>query len=300
MSFRIKGADLTLCDETEADSCAAWDNRGMLDEKRHREITYWISREAGDKAPWLVFLPGLTADHRLFDKQAECFEGKANLLIWDPPSHGLSRPFVLTWSVDDMACWLKEILDAEVVSSPVLVGQSMGGYVAQAFMDLFPGYVAGFVSIDSCPLKRSYYASWEISALKHTKLMYLSIPWSLLLKLGSEGCATSEYGRSLMYEMMEDYTKREYCALASHGYRALAQAIDADRAYDIDCPALLICGTKDAAGSAKRYNREWEKRTGIKVHWIEGAGHNSNTDKPDEINRLICKFLERALSKPEE
>lgn len=263
----------------------------MLSKKEHGKIIYWVSRDVDNGAPWLVFLPGLTADHRLFDKQVEHFESKANLLVWDAPSHGESRPFPLTWTLDDKARWLKEILDAEGITAPALVGQSMGGYVAQAFMVLFPGVASGFVSIDSCPLQRSYYARWELASLKHTKLMYLSIPWSLLMKVGSEGCATSEYGQRLMREMMESYTKREYCELAAHGYRALALAVEANRPYEVDCPALLICGTKDAAGSAKRYNREWEKRTGIEVHWVEGAGHNSNTDRPDEVNKLIEAFL---------
>ena len=31
----------------------------------------------------LVFLPGLTADHRLFDKQVEYFAPRYNVLVWD-------------------------------------------------------------------------------------------------------------------------------------------------------------------------------------------------------------------------
>ena len=38
----------------------------------------------------LVFLPGLTADHRLFEKQIEYFEKKQNVFVWDAPSHALS------------------------------------------------------------------------------------------------------------------------------------------------------------------------------------------------------------------
>lgn len=34
-------------------------------------IHYWINKEAEHDAPQLVFLPGLTADHRVFDKQIE-------------------------------------------------------------------------------------------------------------------------------------------------------------------------------------------------------------------------------------
>ena len=35
----------------------------------------------------LVFLPGLTADHRLFEKQIEYFYNKQNVFVWDAPSH---------------------------------------------------------------------------------------------------------------------------------------------------------------------------------------------------------------------
>ena len=54
---------------------------------------------------------------------------------------------------------------------------------------------------------------------------------------------------------------------------------------------LLICGEKDKAGSAKSYNKKWHQRDGLPLKWIKNAGHNSNTDQPDEVNRLIEKFF---------
>lgn len=266
-----------------------------LEEKQHAtaagKIVYWAPKSPDQRKPWLVFLPGLTADHRLFDKQVEYFEDKANVLVWDAPNHGASRLFSLSWSLDDKARWLKEILDAEGAEHPILIGQSMGGYVSQAFIDLFPGIAAGFISIDSCPLQRHYYSDWELAALKHTKLMYLSIPWKALVKIGSHGVATSTYGRWLMRQMMLDYEKREYCELAAHGFAVLADAVEADRPYALDLPWAIVCGTEDAAGSAKRYDRAWEEHTGNKIHWIEGAGHNSNCDAPDEVNAFIEDFV---------
>ena len=255
-------------------------------------IRYWVSRlETEAKAPWLVFLPGLTADHRLFDKQLAHFEDKANCLAWDPPAHGQSRPFALGWSMDDLALMLRSVLENEAVERPVLVGQSMGGYVSQAYLDLFHGEAAGFVSIDSCPLGRAYYTSAELWALEHTRPMYLAIPWSVLLRIGSEGVSTTAYGRRLMRTMMSAYEKREYVDLADCGYRALAGAVRADRPYEPGCPTQLVCGERDAAGSARRYNRAWARKTGLPMEWLRGAGHNSNTDAPDLTNRIIEMFV---------
>lgn len=200
---------------------------------------------------------------------------------------GESRPFALTWTMDDLARWLHEIFATEGIARPILVGQSMGGYTAQVFMELFPGEAAGFVSIDSCSLQRRYYTWWELAALRHTKLMYLSFPWKTLVRLGSSGNTTTHYGSKLMESMMLDYQKREYCELAAHGFRVLADAVSADRPYQIDCPYVLICGEEDRAGSAKRYNRAWEAQEGTPIHWIENAGHNSNCDNPAEVNAVI-------------
>ena len=44
-------------------------------------IHYWMNNFQPGRAV-LVFLPGLTADHRLFDKQVEAFESTYNLLAF--------------------------------------------------------------------------------------------------------------------------------------------------------------------------------------------------------------------------
>ena len=253
-------------------------------------IHYWVNDICSDRKA-LVLLPGLTADHRLFDKQLEAFESDFNLLTWDAPGHGSSRPFRLDYSLMDKAVWLHQILAKEAVSLPVLIGQSMGGYVSQCFMQKYPGETAGFISIDSAPLKRSYVTGAEIWMLKRTEPMYRAFPWSSLKKIGAEGCALSEYGRKLMRSFLDSYEKDEYCRLSGYGMKLLAEAMEENLPYTIDCPAILICGEKDQAGSAKSYNRRWAKKEGLTLYWIEDAGHNSNTDKPEEVNRVIRDFV---------
>ena len=195
----------------------------------------------------------------------------------------------------DKAVWLHAILEREGLSRPVLIGQSMGGYVAQCFMEKFPGEAAGFISIDSAPLKRSYVTGAEIRLLKKTEPMYRVFPWKLLQKIGADGCAVTGYGKSLMRRFLDSYTKDEYCRLSGHGMKLLAEAMEADLPYVIDCPAVLICGEKDHAGSAKSYNRRWAKKEGLPLYRIKDAGHNANTDQPEEVNRIIRDFVRSRL-----
>ena len=193
-------------------------------------IHYWSSLLSLDTMT-LVFLPGLTADHRLFDK----------------------------------AKWLNEILEKEEIIKPIIIGQSMGGYVGQAYAQLYPERLAGFISIDSAPLQRNYVTAVEIWLLKRMEPIYAHYPWKLLLKSGTEGVATSNYGRNLMREMMLVYdgNQHRYAQIAGHGFRILAAAMEKDLPDEIKCPSLLICGTKDHAGSCIRYNRAWHQKTKI-------------------------------------
>ena len=176
----------------------------------------------------------------------------------------------------------------------MIIGQSMGGYVGQAYAQLYPERLAGFVSIDSAPLQRKYITRPELWMLRKTETMYYWYPWKALLRSGSNGVATSEYGRKLMRDMMMVYDgdKKRYSQLTGHGFRILADAMEADLPYEINCPAMLICGKQDHAGSCIRYNKAWHRNTGIPLKWIDGAGHNSNTDKPDTVNALIEEFIQ--------
>lgn len=253
-------------------------------------IHYWVNICTPEKK-WIVFLPGLTADHSLFDSQVECFLKKYNMFVWDAPAHGLSRPFELSFSMQDIVHYLYTIFQIEHIVMPIFVGQSLGGYIAQVYITEYPNTTLGFISVDSCPMSRRYYSWWELALMRHTKGMYMSIPWKLLLKWGINGTSETSYGRQVMKNAWSVYTKEEYCSLADYGYRILVEAITARETYSITCPVLLLCGERDHAGSAKRYNRNWAKFEEYKLCWITDAGHNSNTDSPEQVNNLIELFV---------
>lgn len=265
-------------------------------EKTHQTpcgtIHYWVNKFHHARKT-IAFLPGLTADHRLFDKQIEYFKEKYNVFVWNAPGHASSWPFSFDFTLTDKAQWLHEIMQAENATQLVIVGQSMGGYVGQVYANQYPSELEAFISIDSAPLERKYISRLELWLLKRMEPIYRYYPWKALIKSGSRGVAMSEYGRKLMKEMMLIYegNQERYAKLSGHGFKIVAEAIEADLSYKLPTHSLLICGEKDKAGSCIRYNRAWHKQTGIPLVWIKEAGHNANTDKPEIINSLIEEWI---------
>lgn len=251
-------------------------------------VYYWIDK-VENSGPPLVFLPGLTADHTLFTRQAEYYRGRRSILVWDTPAHGLSRPYD-GFSYTRFAGHLKEILEREGLSSPVLVAQSMGGFIAQAFIDQYPGETAGFVAVDTCPLGWSWYSRSDIWWLRQVEWMARCFPHKLLVQSIAASCTRSKEARASMAASLAPYGKRELCRLMGAAYTVF---LEENREIQIDCPVLILVGEKDKTGKVMQYCRAWNKATGYPMAVIPGAAHNSNYDQPDAVNRLIDGFLER-------
>ena len=261
-------------------------------------IHYWVNIIDAE-AVTLVFLPGLTLDHTLFEKQVEYFKDKYNLLVWDAPTHASSWPFKFDYTLFDNAKWLNEILEKEKITRPVVVGQSIGGATGQLYAKTYPDKVKGYVGIDGAPLQRAVLTRRELRLMKRLEPIVKLVPWKTLLKFFPKGSAESTYSRDLVYKMMLPYEgdKKRFAKLLGHGAKILAEAIEKDLPYDLPCPALLVCGEKDQLKICLEYNKILHKQTDIPLEWVKDAGHNANTDAPEIVNKLIEEFVEKRLSK---
>ncbi len=152
------------------------------------------------------------------------------------------------------------------------------------------------MAIDSGPAQKRYMTpGGEIALIKRMNFGSPSASWEMITNVSAIGLAESAYGRQLVKEMMQDYKGNEkwLTQVMEHGTRILGETMEADFAYGIPCPALLICGEKDKLGLFIRYNKAWHKETGIPIEWIKDAGHNSNTDQPEIVNQLIDDFVKK-------
>lgn len=262
----------------------------------HGKTVYWIScgEEAGEpgakekEKPWVVMLHGLTADHRLFDRQTEAFEENYRLMVWDCPCHGESREYEsFTYDFADQE--LERILDREGVRRAVFVGQSLGEMLAQNYIDHHPDQAAGFLSVDSVPFG-DYYSRQDLFWLKQLEWMSRLFPDPVLRSSLAKVCGTTAYTRASMKEMLAVYSKKELCHLIWAGE---AGFIPVNREVRLVCPGALLLGDCDKVGKVRQYNLEWHRRTDWPLHVIRGAAHNANQDNPRAVNALIRRYVER-------
>ena len=247
---------------------------------------YWIEKR---NTPFtLAFLPGLTANHHLFDSQIDAFSEKYSIIVWDAPAHGQSRPYK-DFSYPNAAEELKRILDTEGITKVVLIGQSAGGFVAQSFYKKYADLVCGIITIGSCPYGPSYYSKSDLFWLRQTKWMFGLYPDGILRNTMAKMCGRTKHARENMLNMLSDYSKDELCRLMYIGFAGFIPEISR---MNISCPMWLIVGEHDKTGKVMSYNRKWHKEEGHQLYIIEGAAHNANDDKPEQVNGLISEFLQ--------
>lgn len=224
----------------------------------------------------------------MFQEQMGYFFDKYNLVLWDAPAHGKSRPFE-GFTYEKAANIIKQIFEKSNIPQAVFVGQSMGGFITQAVIKRFPAIVKAFVAIDSTPYGNSYYSKSDVFWLKQIEWMAYLCPLGWLKKAVAKQVSETSNTYNNMLSMLSVYDKKELCYLMGIGY---AGFLDDNCNLDISCPVLLLLGEKDRTGKVKLYNKMWSKQTGYDLIIVENAGHNSNVDNPVVVNQKIEKFVE--------
>lgn len=112
---------------------------------RSKTITYDISGEGQS----IVLLHGFIESRRIWDQFSENLSKEFQVLCIDFPGHGESDTIAEVHGMDLMAEVVRDVMDAENIGEALLVGHSMGGYVALEFGQLFPEKITGMVLFHS-------------------------------------------------------------------------------------------------------------------------------------------------------
>lgn len=257
--------------------------RKHIENERGR-VFYWDSGQKREHT--IIFFHGLTADHTLFDCQLAFWMENYRVITWDMPMHGESRPYK-NFTFANTAEDLREIMEREGIGHAVLAGQSAGGYVAQAFIQAYPGMADAFIAIDSTPFGMKYYKKSELFWTDHYSAIARLYPYRLYCRAAASSAARSEKARESFYESLCRLGKRGMMEAADAYYRELPGCAE----VIFPCPVLLILGEYDRTGYVAKYTRAWARETGYPLLTVPDAAHNSNYDNPEFFNQKTAEFL---------
>jgi len=95
------------------------------------------------KGKVVVLLHGFLGSHLIWKSTIDYLSSSFRVIAIDLPGHGKTDCFGYVHTMELMAKCVKSVMDGLGLKKYVLVGHSMGGYVALAFADLFPDNMRG-------------------------------------------------------------------------------------------------------------------------------------------------------------
>lgn len=252
------------------------------------KVFYWISEQRHERT--IFFMPGLTADHTLFESQFDFFAREYNVIAWDMALHGKSRPYQ-DFFFENVAADANQILEQEGITHTVVAGQSAGGYAAQAFVLFYPEKTDAFISIDSTPFGMKYYKKSELFWTSHFRTIAKLYPYGYYCRTVVKATAGNEQAQQSFHECLVKLGKKGMLEACDKVYNDFYKYEE----VNFQCPVLLLLGEKDTAGYVKKYSEHWAKELGQELVIIPGAKHNSNADKPELFNSIVYDFLKQKL-----
>jgi 3-oxoadipate enol-lactonase len=257
-------------------------------------IHYWIG---GDSSrPLVVLLHGATMDHRMFNDQVTVLLPNYRVLVWDAPGHGDSQPSGVDISLALYADDVLAIVASLGVNQFVVIGQSMGGYIAQYLYKQAPQRLLAMVIIGAIPIAKPY-STLEVLTLKVSAPLLNLWPYENFSQAIAKQIAITEPVQRYALDAIRRVPRDEFRRI----WKAVTLVISSEGMPDLkfNLPLLLVHGVQDTTGTIKRDMPLWAKETPrAEFHIIPEAGHNANQDNPDVMNRLMLDFLSRTVKLP--
>lgn len=252
-------------------------------------LHYWT---AGDKAATLVLcLHGATADHRMFNAQVQpLLEAGYRVAVWDACGHGYSQPMRGRPTMADYVADAIAVMDAECTEQVVLLGQSMGAYVAQHIVRSHPQRAAALVVVGSTPIALGLSRA-DLMSLRATLPLFRLWPWKPLQRLTARSAAVVP----AVQEYMADSISRMDKATFLKVWAAVGSAVSST-GFDWwpgDLPVLWTLGDHDRTGNIAKDAPRLAAlgRREVTLVTIPDAGHNANQDNPVSFNSTLLSFL---------
>ncbi|MFJ6701100.1 alpha/beta fold hydrolase [Streptomyces sp. NPDC091272] len=196
-------------------------------------------------------------------------------------------------SLDVIADDLADTLDRHRAPRAVIVGSSMGGYVAMAFLRRHPERVAGLALLSA----RATADSPEAAAqrLRFAELVQDDEHRATLVEKTTPlllGPTTRTENPDVLTRVLADAHDSPPAALAWAQRAIAARADSTDVLRGARVPALVLAGAEDALVSADESAHVAATLPHARLVTVPGAGHLQPLETPDDVTRALLALLD--------
>ncbi len=251
-----------------------------------------FARQLGQGEP-LVLLHGLMLSGEMFEPVLGAFARRYRVIVPDLRGRGRSSGLPGPYTAERMAQDLAELLEAYDIPSANVLGYSRGGSVALEFARNYPERIRRLVLVCT-------YVSHSLTILERLENRLLL--WAVRL-LGTGGAARILARVAALPHpggkaISPDRARRLQCILTSGDKESSVRAVRAMSAFDsrgwlgqIDCPTLVLCGSKDMLASRTHCGMLAGGIKGACLHTVEDAGHTLPWTHQERFVELTERWL---------
>ncbi len=239
-------------------------------------------------APTLLFLHGFAESREVWTDFTRPFPAGYRLLTPNLLGHGTHRTAVPDFSMEAQARFVVKYLDQKGASGPVLVvGHSMGGYVALALAERYPDRVAGLALINSTALadtdEKRQNREKNIGFVERHGLDKFMESFVRPLFAPANRDRLPE-----ALALLEDIAKATPGATIAGALRAMAARPDRTAVLrEAEFPVLLVAGKHDlAVPLADSVVQAALAPTGAAL-FLEGSGHQAYLEQPEATRQAV-------------
>ncbi|MBL0385701.1 alpha/beta fold hydrolase [Tumebacillus sp. ITR2] len=242
----------------------------------------------------LVFLHGYPLNHTMWNPQREALQSKYNVITPDFAGFG-NTPARENLSMESYADDLAAQLDEQGLEKITLIGFSMGGYVAFAFLRKYPEKVQALVLVDT-------QAKTDTLESRENRLKQVTI-------VQERGVAPIR--DTMLDKLFSNHTKQHHPEIVRivdemimtatpEGVQTALQAM-ANRPDMVEflpsirIPTLVFVGEDDVITPLDAAKLMADRIPNAHLHTIPNAGHLSNFEQTQAFNSALENFLTTAL-----
>lgn len=240
------------------------------------------------KGTAVILLHGFLENSTMWNYLAPVLEKKNRVVCIDLLGHGQTDCLGYVHTMEDMADAVHHVLTELKIRKAVLVGHSMGGYVALAFAELYPEFMKGLVLLNSTSRADSdERIANRTRAIKAVKQNYVAAVRMSIANL------FSEENREKLIEQIE-WVREEALQTPLQGIIAAQEGMKLRKDREVilhfaPYPIMLILGKKDPV---LNYEENLEQIEGTQVQLVTfNDGHMSHLENQAELETIILGYL---------